>query len=92
MRTMILALVLLLASNLANAVEPGVYYCVTERMVGIQPEWDAKEGENIYKIPRLEAKITPSKEKFIVKIRTVDETKRRNWCETNRQDTISEVL
>ncbi len=39
MQTIISALALLLLSDLAVAVEPGVYYCVTERMVGIQLEF-----------------------------------------------------
>ena len=81
MRTMILALVLLLMSSLAIAgVEPGVYYCVTERMAGIQPERETKEGENIHELPRFVGKITPVKEKFIVKIRHTDISERRAKC------------
>lgn len=84
MRTTILALVLLLMSNLAVAVEPGVYYCVTERMAGIQAEWDAKDGENIYEIPRFEGSIQPNKEKFIVKIHPVDSAEREARCAVPR--------
>ena len=80
MRTTILALVLMLASNLAIAQEPGVYYCVTERMVGIQPERDAKEGEDLFDIPRSYGRVKPAKEKFIVKIQRIDETTRKQWC------------
>ena len=80
MRTMILALVLLLTSNLAVAVEPGVYYCVTERMVGIQPEREAKEDENTLSIPRYAGRIATDAEKFIVKIQSIDETYRMALC------------
>ena len=81
MRTIISALALLLLSDLAVAVEPGVYYCVTERMAGIQADREAKEGEDIRNIPRFAGSIKPNKEKFIVKIRPVDENKRKTWCE-----------
>lgn len=90
MRTMILALLLVLASNLAVAVEPGVYYCVTERMVGIWPQRQATGEENFdySDIPRKEGIIdrdfTPGGKKFIVKISRIDETKRKSLCETVR--------
>ncbi len=80
MRTTILALALMLVSNLASAVEPGVYYCVTERMVGIQPERQPKEGEKFFDIPRFYGPLKPKKDKFIVKIQRIDETERKHWC------------
>ena len=73
MRKLLLAAVAVVGmSGSVAAVDPGVYYCVTERMVGIQPEWEAKEGENIRNIPRSQGRIKPTKEKFIVKISRVD--------------------
>ncbi len=82
MRKLLLAAVAVMGmSGSAAAVDPGVYYCVTERMVGIQPEREAKEGEDPLDIPRFYGQIKPETEKFIVKIRPVDETMRKSWCE-----------
>ena len=81
MRTIIFMLAIMLTSQLAFAVEPGVYYCVTERMAGIQPERETKEGENIHELPRFVGKITPVKEKFVVKIRAIDKAERTAKCD-----------
>ena len=81
MRKLLLAAVAVMGlSGSAAAVDPGVYYCVTERMVGIQPEREVKEGENPYHVPRFYGQIKPAKEKFIVKIQRIDETTRNHWC------------
>ena len=81
MRKLLLAAVAVAGvSGSAAAVDPGVYYCVTERMVGIQPTRDAKESESLYDVPRFAGLIKPDKEKFIVKIRRIDETERKSQC------------
>ncbi len=56
MRTMILAVILLLTSNLAIAVEPGVYSCIIDRMVGIQSQ------------PDYHGEIQPNLSTFVVEI------------------------
>jgi len=77
--TTILVLVLVLSSNPAVAVEPGVYYCVTEHMVGIQPEREATEDEDVSDIPRFSGQIMPEKNHFVVKIPSLSRTKPL-WC------------
>ncbi len=58
MRKLLLAAVAVMGmSGSAAAVDPGVYYCVTERMVGIRPEREAKEGEDPLDIPRFYARV-----------------------------------
>ena len=73
MRKLLLAAVAVVGlGGSAAAAAPGVYYCVTERMVGIQPEREVKEGEIIRDIPRNQGQIKPTKERFIVKVSRID--------------------
>lgn len=71
MRTMIFALVLVLSSNLAIAVEPGVYSCETELIVGIWPEREATPEEDFdySNIPRqggiVHPVLTKDKSRFV---------------------------
>ena len=71
----------LLATTTAFAVEPGVYYCVVERVVGIQPAQELKDNEAPRDVPRTWGRIKPAKEKFIVRIVKLDKTLPKYLCE-----------
>ena len=59
-------------SSPAVGIEPGIYYCVTERMVGIQPNRRIAEGEDPSLIDRSWGRIEPNRGRFIVKIFNAD--------------------
>ena len=55
-------------NSTAVAIEPGVYYCITDRMVGIQPKDDETESKLKRWNNRFVGKLNPTKEKFIFKV------------------------
>jgi len=79
MKKFLLCFVLLFSFNaLADDTvrKPGIYYCYTEKLVGIQPtempksNLSAVEKKEWKKKNRIASKLNPIKEKFIIKIKT----------------------